>query len=69
VPKIPYEMWTDRKPILNYLHVWGCPAEAKLFNSRIGKLDLKSVSCHFSLAIQISRKGSVPIVLIDTSRS
>jgi hypothetical protein len=47
VPKTPYEMWTDRKPILNYLHVWGCPAEAKLFNSRIGKLDLKSVSCHF----------------------
>jgi transposase InsO family protein len=26
VPKIQYEMWTSRKPILNYLHVWGCPA-------------------------------------------
>jgi hypothetical protein len=21
VPKTPYEMWTDRKPTLNYLHV------------------------------------------------
>jgi hypothetical protein len=27
--------------------VWGCPAEAKLFNPCIGKLDPKTVSCHF----------------------
>jgi hypothetical protein len=47
VPKIPYKMWTDRKPTLNYLHVLGCPAEAKLFNPSIGKLDPKTVSCHF----------------------
>jgi hypothetical protein len=47
VPKTPYEMWTDRKPTLNYLHVWGCPAEAKLFNPSIGKLDPKTVSCYF----------------------
>jgi transposase InsO family protein len=47
VPKTPYEMWADRKPTLNYLHVWGCPAEARLFNPCIGKLDPKTVSCHF----------------------
>jgi hypothetical protein len=47
VPKTPYEMWTGRKLRLNYLHVWGCPAEAKLFNPSIGKLDPKTVSCHF----------------------
>jgi hypothetical protein len=47
VPKTPYEMWTGRKPTLNYLHVWGCPAEAKLFNPSIRKLDPKTVSCHF----------------------
>jgi hypothetical protein len=47
VPKTPYKMWTGRKLTLNYLHVWGCPAEAKLFNPSIGKLDLKTVSCHF----------------------
>jgi hypothetical protein len=47
VPKTPYEMWTGRKPTLNYLHVWGCPTEAKLFNPSIGKLDPKTVSCHF----------------------
>jgi hypothetical protein len=47
VPKIPYEMWTVRKPTLNYLYAWGCPVEAKLFNPSIGKLDPKTVSYHF----------------------
>jgi hypothetical protein len=47
VPKTLYGLWTDRKPTLNYLHVWGCSAEAKLFNPSIGKLDPKTVSCHF----------------------
>jgi hypothetical protein len=47
VPKIQYKLWTERKPTLNYLHVWGYPAEAKLFNPSIGKLDPKTVSCHF----------------------
>jgi len=27
--------------------VWGSPAEVKVFNSNIGKLDPKIVSCHF----------------------
>jgi hypothetical protein len=47
VPKTPYKMWTGRKHTLNYLHVWGCPAEVKLFNPSIGKLDPKTISCHF----------------------
>jgi hypothetical protein len=47
VPQIPYEMWTGRKPILNYLYVWSYPAEAKLFNPSIRKLDPKTVSCYF----------------------
>jgi hypothetical protein len=47
VPKIPYEIWTDRKPTLNYLHVWGYLAEARIFNPNIGKLDPKTISCHF----------------------
>jgi hypothetical protein len=47
VPKTPYEIWTGRKPTLNYLHVWGCPAEARIFNPSIEKLDPKTVSCHF----------------------
>ena len=32
---------------MNYLHVWGCPAEAKVFNPSARKLDPKTVSCHF----------------------
>jgi hypothetical protein len=47
VAKIPYEIWTCRKPTLNYLHVWGFSTEAKLFNSSIGKLDHKTVSYYF----------------------
>jgi hypothetical protein len=27
--------------------VWGCPAEAKIFNLNIRKLDSKTVSCYF----------------------
>ena len=47
VPKTPYELWTGKEPSLNYLRVWGCLAEAKVFNPNIGKLDSKTVSCHF----------------------
>jgi hypothetical protein len=47
VPKTPYELWTGRKPSLKYLRMWGCAAEAKVFNPHIGKLDPKTVSCHF----------------------
>jgi hypothetical protein len=47
VPKTPYEMWTGRKTTLNYLHVWGCPTKARIFNPSIEKLDHKTVSCHF----------------------
>jgi hypothetical protein len=45
VAKTPYEIWTGRKPILNYLYVWGCSAETKLFNPSIEKLNPKTVSC------------------------
>jgi hypothetical protein len=68
VPKTLYEMWTGRKHTLNYLHVWGCPAEAKLFNTSIGKLNPKTVIYHF-IGYPDKSKGSVSTVLIDTSRS
>jgi hypothetical protein len=47
VPKTPYEIWTGRKPTFNYLHMRGCLAEAKLFHPSNGKLDPKTVRCHF----------------------
>jgi len=45
--KTLYELWTSRKPSVNHLRVWGSPIEAKVFNPNIGKLDPKTVSCHF----------------------
>jgi hypothetical protein len=62
VPKTPYELWTGMKPSLNHLHVWGCPAEAKVFNPNIEKLDSKTISCHF---IQKDQKNIASIVLTD----
>jgi hypothetical protein len=47
VPKTSYEMWTGRRPTLNYLHVWSCPTESKLCNLSIGKLDHNTISYHF----------------------
>jgi hypothetical protein len=47
VSKIPYELWSGRVRSLNHLRVWGSPAEAKVFNPNIRKLDPKIVSCHF----------------------
>jgi hypothetical protein len=47
VSKTSYELWTEHKPSLNYIRVWGCPAEANIFNPNAGKLEPKTVSCHF----------------------
>jgi hypothetical protein len=47
VSKTPYELWTGHKPSLNYICVWGYPTEAKIFNPNVGKLEPKTVSCHF----------------------
>jgi hypothetical protein len=47
VSKTPYELWTGHEPLLNYLHVCGCPAETKIFNPNAGKLEPKTVSCYF----------------------
>ncbi|CAL2240346.1 unnamed protein product [Prunus armeniaca] len=47
VPKTPFELWNKRKPSLNHLHIWGCRAEAKVYNPELAKLDQKTVSCRF----------------------
>jgi hypothetical protein len=46
VPTTPYELWMGRKPQLGYLRVWGCPAEVKMYNPHIKKLDSKIVSSY-----------------------
>jgi hypothetical protein len=47
VSKTSYELWIGHKPSLNYIRVWSCPAEAKIFNPNVDKLEPKTVSCHF----------------------
>ena len=32
VPKIPYELWTEREPSLNHFRVWGCVTEPPKLN-------------------------------------
>jgi transposase InsO family protein len=47
VPKIPFEWWTRRKPSLRHLHVWSCPAEARVYNPHEKKLDLRTIRGYF----------------------
>ena len=47
VPKTPFELWTGRKPSLNHLRVWGCPAEVKIYDPFQSKLDPKTSRCFF----------------------
>ena len=47
VQKTPFELWTNRKPSLRHLHVWGCPAEARIYNPHERKLDSRTISGYF----------------------
>ena len=38
VPKTPFELWKCWKPSLRYVHVWGCPAEVRVYNLQEKKL-------------------------------
>ena len=41
----PYEIWTNKKPYLSYMKVWGCPAYVKRTISN--KLEARSDKCLF----------------------
>ena len=40
-------MWTGRKPSLRHLHVWGCQAEVRIYNSQEKKLDARKIIGYF----------------------
>ena len=40
-----YEIWTDKKPHLSHMKVWGCPAYVK--RTILDKLEAKSDKCLF----------------------
>jgi hypothetical protein len=44
VYKTPFELWTGRKPCLGHLHIWGCQAEARVYNPHEKKLDPRTIS-------------------------
>ena len=62
VPKPPFELWTGRKPSLRHIHIWGCSAEARIYNPHEKKLDSRTISGYF-ISIGINRKGTDFIVL------
>ncbi|GKF27033.1 hypothetical protein Tco_0082927 [Tanacetum coccineum] len=43
----PYELWTKRKPNLNYLRVWGCRAVVRLPNLKLKTLGERGIECIF----------------------
>ncbi|GJT56859.1 zinc finger, CCHC-type containing protein [Tanacetum coccineum] len=43
----PYELWTKRKPDLNYLRVWGCRAFVRLHDPKLKTLSERSIECIF----------------------
>ena len=47
VSSTPFELWTSRKPSLRHLHIWGCPAEIRVFNPHEKKLDPRTISGYF----------------------
>ncbi|KAL6338147.1 hypothetical protein AAG906_012843 [Vitis piasezkii] len=57
VPKTPYELWSGKKPGLNYFHVWGCKAEVRPYNPQSKKLDPKTISGFF-VGYCIGSRGS-----------
>ncbi|GJT53186.1 zinc finger, CCHC-type containing protein [Tanacetum coccineum] len=43
----PYELWTKRKPNLNYLRVWGCRAVVRLHDPKLKTLGERGIECIF----------------------
>ncbi|GJY82139.1 zinc finger, CCHC-type containing protein, partial [Tanacetum coccineum] len=43
----PYELWTKRKPNLNYLRVWGCKALVRLPDPKLKTLGERGIECIF----------------------
>ena len=44
VSKIPYELWSQKKPSLRHFHVLGCKVEVRSYNPQSKKLDYKTIS-------------------------
>ena len=47
VSKTPFELFKGWKPSLQHMHVWGCPAEIRVYNPHKRKLDPRTISGYF----------------------
>ncbi|GJZ76895.1 zinc finger, CCHC-type containing protein [Tanacetum coccineum] len=43
----PYELWTKKKPNMNYLRVWGCKAVVRLPDQKMKTLGERGIECIF----------------------
>ncbi|GKA25993.1 zinc finger, CCHC-type containing protein [Tanacetum coccineum] len=43
----PYELWTKKKPNLNYLRIWGCRAVVRLHDLKLKTLGERAIECIF----------------------
>ncbi|GJV38490.1 zinc finger, CCHC-type containing protein [Tanacetum coccineum] len=43
----PYELWTKKKPNMNYLRVWGCRAVVRLLDQKLKTLGERGIECIF----------------------
>ena len=47
IPKTPYEIRSQKKPSLRYLHVWGRKVEVRSYKTQFKKLDPQTISGYF----------------------
>ncbi|RDX91815.1 hypothetical protein CR513_26140, partial [Mucuna pruriens] len=55
VNKTPYELWTDKKPNIKHLYIWGYPTEARPYKPHERKVDSRIVGCYFVGYAECSR--------------
>ncbi|GKE49765.1 zinc finger, CCHC-type containing protein [Tanacetum coccineum] len=51
----PYELWTKKKPNLNYLRVLGCRAVVSLLDPKLKTLDERGIECIFVIFAEHSK--------------
>ena len=47
VNKTPYELWTNKRPSIKHLHIWGCLAEVQPYRPHERNLDSRTISYYF----------------------
>ena len=45
IPKTSYEMWKGVNPVLNHIHIWGCPTH--VLKENMTKLESRTQMCVF----------------------